>query len=691
MAHHVSKDGVKPSYKNVDSIVKYAVPKTYTDIRSFTGAVGHYRRFIKNFAKIAVPLYNLVSGVNKDKKSESVMLTPEALEAFEILKKKCVQAPILTFPDFNKTFLLETDASGKGLGAVLSQKQEDGRYHPVAYASRTLTEAEQRYHSNKQEFLALKWAIMEQFHEYLSPYGKNQNEFVVRTDNNPLTYAFSSARLDAVGHRWVNALAGYNFSLEYQRGKDNTVADFLSRVKNRLSEAEVEEYVTKIPQPGVQAVLDNAITPITEKAESGVDLPPAQAKWADMLSARPVQLGTLHVLDWQKAQKEDKTLYTLVKNLRSPREVFREAMCKVLDNKAVQAYEKKRNGLVIKNGLLYHKTRMSKTGEDLWRFVVPQAHRSAALEGCHRDAGHQGQRRSLSLLYERFWWPGMTKDLVNKVKNCGRCKKYNGAPPIAKLQKLPCAGPGELVHINFTSIEETVGLNEQPTIWDVLVIQDHFSKHVVAYVVKDQTARTVAKTLRWGYFGLFGAPAYLLSDKGPAFTSRVVEDLCKMYGVQKLRTSSYHAQTNGQVERMNQTLIRMIGKLEDDKKACWSLYLPEVLMAYNSTRSAVTGYSPHFLLFGRRPRIPVDFQFPTLLDMPHKTKLERSVAEARTRLKEAFAIARQLTSEEAARQERYYDVRLVLLPYNLGTLLWSALIGLQASGRSRIVGRQEAM
>ena len=121
-----------------------------------------------------------------------------------------------------------------------------------------------------------------------------------------------------------------------------------------------------------------------------------------------------------------------------------------------------------------------------------------------------------------------------------------------------------------------------------------------------------------------------------------------MYGVKKLRTSSYHAQTNGQVEQMNQTLICMIGKLEDDKKAYWSLYLPEVLLAYNSTRSAVTGYSPHFLLFGRRPRIPVDFQFPTLLDTPYKTRMEHSVAEAHMRLKDVFAVARQLTSKEAA-------------------------------------------
>ena len=245
--------------------------------------------------------------------------------------------------------------------------------------------------------------------------------------------------------------------------------------------------------------------------------------------------------------------------------------------------------------------------------------------------------------------------MINKVKNCTRCKKYEGTPPIAKLQKLPCSGPGELLHIDFTTIEETVGLHEEPVIRNVLIVQDHFSKHVVAYVVKDQKARTAAEALRSRYFGLFGAPAYLLSDKGKSFTATVVEDLCMLYGVKKLRTSSYHAQTNGQVEHMNQMLIRLIGKLDEDKKACWSKHLPELLMAYNSTRSAVTGYSPHFLLFGRRPRIPVDYLFPTLRDTPHKSKLEESVALHQKRLKEAFAMARQLTSEEVARQQCHYD------------------------------------
>ena len=192
-------------------------------------------------------------------------------------------------------------------------------------------------------------------------------------------------------------------------------------------------------------------------------------------------------------------------------------------------------------------------------------------------------------------------------------------------------------------------------ICNILAMQDHFFKHIVAYVVKDQKAKTAAKALRWGYFRLFGAPAYLVSDQGGAFTGKVVESLAKLYGVQKLRTSSYHAQTNGQVERMNQTLIHMIGKLDEEKKAHWAEYLPELLLSYNSTCSAVTGYSPHFLLFGRRPRIPVDYQFPTICNPPHKAKLKESVADLQKRLKEAFEMARHLTSEEAVKQQRYYD------------------------------------
>ena len=161
LAHHVSKARVLPSKKNLVSIAECLPPMTYTSIKSFVGLIGHYRCFIKGFAKIATSLYDLISGDNCGNKKESVELTPEAEEAFKIFKDACLQAPILSFSDFNKPFFLETDASCKGQEVVLSQKQDDGHYHPIAYASRVMNTMEQRYHSNKKEFLALKWAVTE--------------------------------------------------------------------------------------------------------------------------------------------------------------------------------------------------------------------------------------------------------------------------------------------------------------------------------------------------------------------------------------------------------------------------------------------------------------------------------------------------------------------------------------------------
>ena len=364
--------------------------------------------------------------------------------------------------------------------------------------------------------------------------------------------------------------------------------------------------------------------PIEERAEQGVRLTPDCPGdcQEEAVEARPARLATTNVTDWKQEQKEDPVLYQVAKHLREPCETFKAALHKVLDKKAIATYVKVKEQLLIKNGLLYQKTQ---------------------------------QRCSTALMQERFWWLGMTRDLRNRIKKCGRCRKYEAAPPVVPMKPLACSGPGEFLHVDFTSIEETVPLKEDPVICNVLVLQDHFSKYVVAYVVKDQIACTATETLRNGYFGLFGTPAYLVSDQGKVFTGHVITHLCELYGVQKLRTSPYHAQTNGQVERMNQTIIRMIGKLEEDRKACWSEHLPELLLAYNATCSAVTGYSPYYLLFGRRPRIPVDYLFPTLHNSPHQTKMEVSVVAMQKRLKEAFTVARHLTSEEVAKQCRYYD------------------------------------
>ena len=388
-------------------------------------------------------------------------------------------------------------------------------------------------------------------------------------DNNPLTYIFSTANLDAAGQRWVAHLTSYNFTLEYQKGKDNTVTDFLSCMDECLMEGEVQDYMSKIPYPGVNAVLDNAVMPLVDRHEQGVQPNPGRQKACqeEMLDARPARLATTNVIDRKLEQKGNTVLYQVVKHQKTSHETFKEALLKVTDQKAMMAYVKSKEQLIMKNGLLYRQSKQGPMEETMLQFVVPQIHRSVALDGCHHEAAHQGQHHSLSLMQEQFWWPGVACDLRNHIKKCGHCRKFEVAPSIAQLKPLTCSGPEELLHMDFTSIEETVPLQQEPVIRNVMVMQDHFSKYVITYVVKDEMACTTTETLKSGYFGLFGAPAYLVSDQGKTFTGHLITNLCELYGVQKLRTSPYHAQTNGQVEWMNQTIIRMIGKLEQDKKA----------------------------------------------------------------------------------------------------------------------------
>ena len=218
-------------------------------------------------------------------------------------------------------------------------------------------------------------------------------------------------------------------------------------MNERLPEEEVQEYLNKIPYPGVKAVLDNAITPIKECAEQGVWPSPdcQDVHQEEAVGARPARLATTNVTDWKQEQKEDPVLYRVVKHLNVPHEMFKAALHKVLDKKATTAYVKVKEQLLIKNGLLYCKTRQGLADEIVFQFIVPQRHWSAALDGCHREAAHQGQRHSTTIMQEHFWWLGMTRDLRNHIKKCGHSRKYEAAPPIAPMKPLTCSGPGELV------------------------------------------------------------------------------------------------------------------------------------------------------------------------------------------------------------------------------------------------------
>ena len=295
LGHEISADGMKPSTLNLEEITEMTLPANYTEVQHFLGMTRFFPRFIKNYAHIAKPLNDILEGEASKMKSEAITLPPEALEAFEQLKMCCMTVPILAFADFEKEFQLETDASSGGLGTVLSQKQADGKWHPIAFRSCELKGGEAKYRSSKLEFLALKWAITEQFREYLQ-----YQPFTVLTDNNPLTYILKTPNLDALGHRWVTALASYNMTIKYLKGSDNKVANALSRIETRLDPETVTELLNHVKGGAPQAEAEDIwVIEEEERADQEVILRTTQ------LARQDKKFHNLCTEDWRQAQQMD--------------------------------------------------------------------------------------------------------------------------------------------------------------------------------------------------------------------------------------------------------------------------------------------------------------------------------------------------------------------------------------------------
>ena len=229
--------------------------------------------------------------------------------------------------------------------------------------------------------------------------------------------------------------------------------------------------------------------------------------------------------------------------------------------------------------------------------------------------------------------------------------------------------PLQLVHLNFTSFETTMNLNGSPKVKNILVIVDHFTRYTRAYVSKDQKALTAARILYEGFISIFGAPKRILMDQGKAFTSEVVGQLCSQFGISQLTTTAYHPQGNSQVKQTHQTPGRIMGKLEDEFKGEWPRHLLKLTHAYNLTWSAVTRYSPHFLMFGQWPRLPIDFIFLTHEVMGTLRLVDNYVAELISLLRKAFEVVHNMTQTEALRQKWRYDQKASTVTLNKGDVV----------------------
>ena len=644
LGHLISSAGIATDKRKVQAVVDWPRPVTVSDVRSFLGFVGYYRRFIKGFSSIARPLLDLTKGLEshnrKAAKKIKVIWEDHHEKAFQQLKTACTDSPVLGYPDYQLPFILHTDASTIGLGAVLYQKQEDGT-KVIAYASRSLNKSEANYAPHKLEFLALKWAITEKFKDYL--YGANI--FDCYTDNNPLTYVLSSAKLDACGQRWVADLANFNFTLHYKRGMNNVEVDALSRIQwpDILTEAEQSQY-DHLPASAMQAILleSSDHSPLIESFAINQQVIPLECYV-------PNQPG-MTSNDWLTEQQKDINITKIISLLQKNLLKFRKS--KHTDDILFKGFLRVRRSLTLVNGLLYRRIYQKEGRKKLrsLQLVLPSHMVDEVLHGCHDDMGHQGISRTTSLVRERFFWPKMTSDIINYVESCKRCKHANAVSPVAPLQPIRAYYPLELIHMDFLSLEICKGNYEK-----VLVITDHYTRYAQAYACKNETAYTTAKIFWENFVRHYGFPNQIISDQGRNFESDFIKELCKLADIDKIRTTPYHPQSNGMCERFNQTLISMLRTMTPEQKSDWKQHLLTMCHAYNCTVHSSTNYSPYFLLFNRHPKIPLDFKYGLTRQGVKSSCKARYLSKLQRRLAYAYKQAEKFAKKNCNKQKELYD------------------------------------
>ena len=311
----------------------------------FSGIHRYYRRFIPKFAQVAQPLHKLMSGENACKKKAAIKWDSRCQQAFDDLKELCTTAPILMYANFSKPFKHHTDACGMSLGAVLYQTKEDGTKAVIAYASRSLSKAESHYPTHRLEFLTLKWAVVEKFHEYL--YGWTLN---IHIDNNLLTYVLTTAKLDAASHHWVTSLANYNFRLHYRTGKGNIDADALSRVSWPGCMPGNTSTCIKVTAAAVQVVQEAAL----QGPASPIEACSSDLHVLDVLQDSN-QGASMTLEDWCQAQEADPILSLVIARLRDG--ILGKGQSKATDPFEISQFGQEWKHLVLQKGILYRQAR----------------------------------------------------------------------------------------------------------------------------------------------------------------------------------------------------------------------------------------------------------------------------------------------------------------------------------------------
>ena len=539
LGHVVSEQGVSPDPLKTEKVAKWPTPKSVQEVQQFLGLAGYYRRFIKHFAAIARPLHRLTE------KNHKFSWTKECQESFEKLRLLLTSSPTLAFPNFSHPFILDTDASDFGLGGVLSQNIH-GEERPIAYASRALSKPERNYCTTRKELLAMV-SMIKHFRPYLLG-----RQFVLRTDHNCLIWLQKFREPEGQLARWMEILQEYTFEVVHRRGKLHDNADALSR------------------HPCVQCGRKSHSEPAGSDSVVNANCPVEQ-----LVPANSAQF--IPSLNWQDIQASDTSIAPILQAKIAGKKPVGDSVQR-LSRESRQLLEMWEQLRVEENMLLrqFKNTTGSLTTKQI---IVPKSVRDPIVSELHSgvSGGHLGEKKTLARLKQRYYWPGHRKDVHIFCQSCQQCatRKMPSPRRRAPLHSVPSGYPMHKVAMDILGpLPKSKSGNKY-----ILVISDYFSKWTEAYPLPNQEALTVAQKLVDQWICRFSVPEQLHSDQGRQFESELIAEVCRLLKINKSRTTAYHPQSDGQVERFNRTLLNMLATVVKDHPHRWEESLCKVCLA----------------------------------------------------------------------------------------------------------------
>ena len=651
LGRRVNEHGYKMDETTTQAVRDLAGRKyeTVGDVRQLLGLLSYHRRHVQSFAELAKPLTDLLLNVQPIIKTAADGTTKKLIpsktrieweeehrQSLERLIGLVTNPPILAYPNYEREFFIHTDASKKGLGAILYQADEDGVNRVIAYASRSLKPSEKNYHSSKLEFLAMKWSVTEKFRPYLA-YAQH---FKVFTDNNPLLYVMGTGCKESnpTMQRWISELAEFRFSIHYRAGVINKDADCLSRLPLAIDEYQ-EQCKEKITMNMFEQMVASVQVKEDKDERATEDDPSGTSsdEYSPYLYA--VEMAVLEKsgsmlenpqIDVKNDQRSDPYIAPIIEVMEEDKVLDRSE----LSETSKLLWKERKRLSIDADGVLRRKS------GSVSQLVLPLKHRDLIYKALHNDLGHLGSERVLQLARNRVFWPRMQRDVEEYTQKKCRClmQKKTRQPEVAPLVSIHSSTPMELIAFDFLKLEKSSGGYEY-----ILLIVDHFTRYAQAFPTKNKYAKTAAKHIFSDFILKFGLPARVLHDQGREFDNRLFRELENYCGIVKSRTTPYHPMTNGNVERMNSTVLHMLRTLAESEKPRWHEHVDKLMHAYNSTKHSTTGYSPHFLLFGREPVLPLDLVL-TAHARPKENvgkQYSKFVEEWESRMTEAYNIAKE--------------------------------------------------